>query len=250
MIGGGGRKQPPAQRHCAPSRRSASAAADLAADRERALALTPVSRETLDRLDCFVAILQAWQRRMNLIAPSTESTLWTRHVADSLQLMAPAPGTRFWADLGSGGGFPGLVIACALADTAGARVHLVESNAKKAAFLREAARATGAPAVVHATRIEDFVANAPAPIDVVTARALAPLPKLLSLVYPLLKSGTLGIFPKGQDVAAELTEAAKCWKIQASLSPSRTDPKAQIVVVRGLEPKLRSATRNDSATFG
>jgi len=250
MIGGGGRKQPPARRHWVPSRRSARAAADLAADRERALALTPVSRETLDRLDCLVAILLAWQRRMNLIAPSTESTLWTRHVADSLQLMAPAPGTRFWADLGSGGGFPGLVIACALADTAGARVHLVESNAKKAAFLREAVRATGAPAVVHPTRIEDFVANAPAPIDVVTARALAPLPKLLSLVYPLLKSGALGIFPKGQDVAAELTEAAKCWNIQASLSPSRTDPKAQIVVVRGLEPKLRSATRNDSATFG
>ncbi|HMK69389.1 MAG TPA: 16S rRNA (guanine(527)-N(7))-methyltransferase RsmG [Xanthobacteraceae bacterium] len=250
MIGGGGRKQPPAQRHRAPSRRSARAAADLTADRERALVLTPVSRETLDRLDCFVAILLAWQRRMNLIAPSTESTLWTRHVADSLQLMAPAPGTRFWADLGAGAGFPGLVIACALADIPGARVHLVESNAKKAAFLREAARATGAPAVVHATRIEDFVAKAPAPIDVVTARALAPLPKLLSLVYPLLKSGALGIFPKGQDVAAELTEAAKCWKIQASLSPSRTDPKAQIVVVRGLEPKLRSATRNDSATFG
>jgi 16S rRNA (guanine527-N7)-methyltransferase len=107
-------------------------------------------------------------------------------------------------------------------------------------------RATGVPATVHAARIENFVKKAPDPLDVVTARALAPLPKLLALAYPLLKRGTLGLFPKGQDVAGELTEAAKCWKIQASLSPSRTDPKAQIVIVRGLEPKLRSATETDS----
>ena len=104
-------------------------------------------------------------------------------MANSLQLIALAPEARIWADLGSGGGFPGLVIACALADTPGARVHLVESTAKKAAFLREAARATGATVVVHAARIEDFVKNAPDPIDVITARALAPLPKLL--VWPI-----------------------------------------------------------------
>ena len=193
-----------------------------------------------------MATLLAWQRRMNLVASSTEATLWTRHVADSLQLLALAPEARIWADLGAGGGFPGMVIACALADNPGAHVHLVESNGKKAAFLHEAVRATGVPATVHARRIEDFVKNAPAPIDVVAARALAPLPKLLALAYPLLKTGTLGLFPKGQDVARELTEAAKCWKIQASLSPSRTDPKAQIVIVRGLEPKLRSATGTDS----
>ena len=193
-----------------------------------------------------MATLLAWQRRMNLVASSTEATLWTRHVADSLQLLALAPEARIWADLGSGGGFPGVVIACALADIPGAHVHLVESSSKKASFLREAVRATGVPATVHARRIEDFVKNAPVPIDVVTARALAPLPKLLVLTYPLLKTGTLGLFPKGQDVARELTEVAKCWKIQASLSPSRTDPKAQVVIVRGLEPKLRSATGTDS----
>ena len=167
-----------------------------------------------------MAALLAWQRRMNLVASSTEPTLWTRHVADSLQLLALAPDARIWADLGSGGGFPGVVIACALADIPGAQVHLVESSGKKAAFLHEAVRATGVPATVHARRIEDFVKNAPVPIDVVTARAVAPLPKLLALAYPLLKTGTLGLFPKGQDVARELTEAAKCWKIQASLSPS------------------------------
>jgi len=179
-----------------------------------------------------------WQRRMNLIAPSTEPTVWTRHIADSLQLLELARDARIWVDLGAGGGFPGLMIACALAETPGARVHLVESNGKKAAFLREAAQVTGAPAVVHAERIADFIKHAPGRIDVVTARALAPLTKLLAEAYPLLKSGAMGLFPKGQDVAAELTQAAKCWKTQASLVPSRTDSKAKIVVVRNLEPQL------------
>jgi len=244
----GGRRKPLSEPGRAPSRPRPGApeSPDLSTDRAQALALTPVTRETLHRLDRFVATLLAWQRRMNLVASSTEATLWTRHVADSLQLLALAPEARIWADLGSGGGFPGVVIACALADIPGAHVHLVESSSKKASFLREAVRATGVPATVHARRIEDFVKNAPVPIDVVTARALAPLPKLLVLTYPLLKTGTLGLFPKGQDVARELTEVAKCWKIQASLSPSRTDPKAQVVIVRGLEPKLRSATGTDS----
>jgi 16S rRNA (guanine527-N7)-methyltransferase len=245
-VNRGGRRKAAGHSGRTPSQPPAGPPPNLSADRDRALALTPVSRETIRRLDRFVAILLAWQQRMNLIASSTESALWTRHVADSLQLIALAPEARVWADLGSGGGFPGLVIGCALADTAGARVHLVESTAKKASFLREAARVTSVPAVVHAARIEDFVKTAPDPVDVVTARALAPLPKLLALAYPLLKTGTLGIFPKGQDVAGELTEAAKCWKIQASLVPSRTDPKAQIVIVRGLEPKFRSATETDS----
>jgi 16S rRNA (guanine527-N7)-methyltransferase len=107
----------------------------LSVDRERALALTPVSRETFVRLDRFVETLLDWQQRMNLIAPSTIPILWTRHIADSLQLIALAPTAHVWADLGSGAGFPGLVIACTLADTDGACVHLVESNGKKAAFL-------------------------------------------------------------------------------------------------------------------
>jgi 16S rRNA (guanine527-N7)-methyltransferase len=205
------------------------------------LALTPVSRETAARLDRFAALVLAWQRRINLIAPSTEAQLWTRHIADSLQLLALAPQARVWVDLGSGGGLPGVVIACALAHIQDAEVHLVESNGKKVAFLREAVRVTGAPAAVHAVRINDFVANAPQALDVVTARALAPLPDLLAMAFPLLKRGALGLFPKGQDVGGELTEAAKCWKIQASLALSRTDPKARIVVVRGLEPVLRSA---------
>jgi 16S rRNA (guanine527-N7)-methyltransferase len=214
---------------------------DLGTDRDRALALTPVSRETLDRLDRFVALLLAWQQHTNLISRSSVPTLWTRHIADSLQLVGLAPSTaRAWVDLGSGGGFPGLVVACALADTEGARVHLVESTGKKATFLREAAHAIGVPAIVHGERIEDFVDKTGESFDVVTARALAPLPDLLGMAYPLLKSGALGLFPKGQDVAVELTAAAKYWKIQSSLIQSRTDSKGQIVMVRGIEPASRA----------
>src|SRR5271163_1491643 len=213
---------------------------DLVADRERALALVPVSRETTARLDRFVELLIAWQQHTNVIARSTIPTLWTRHVADSLQLLGLAPDARVWADLGSGGGFPGLVIACALAETQGAHVHLVESIGKKATFLRDAVRVTGAPATVHAMRIEEFVDKSPESLDVVTARALAPLPELLRITYPLLKRGALGLFPKGQNVGVELTEAAKCWKIQSSQIQSRTDSKGQIVIVRGLEPAGRA----------
>jgi 16S rRNA (guanine527-N7)-methyltransferase len=213
---------------------------DLTADRDRALALTPVSRETLERLDRFVAELLSWRQRMNLIAPSTVPILWTRHVADSLQLLALAPQAKTWADLGSGAGFPGLVLACALAGIPGATVHLVESTGKKAAFLREAAVVTGVPAIIHAVRIVDFVNNQTGGIEVVTARALAPLPELLSATYPLLKTGTVGLFPKGQDVEAELTAATKCWNIQSSLEPSLTDPRARIVRITGIGRKPQS----------
>jgi 16S rRNA (guanine527-N7)-methyltransferase len=213
---------------------------DLTADRNRALALTPVSRETLDRLDRFVAELLSWRQRMNLIGASTVPILWTRHVADSLQLLALAPQAKTWADLGSGAGFPGLVLACALADTPGVTIHLVESNGKKAAFLREAAKATAAPAIIHAVRIVDFVNNQTDGVEVVTARALAPLSELLSATYPLLKKGAVGLFPKGQDVEAELTAATKCWNIQSSLEASLTDPKARIVKITGIDRKPQS----------
>jgi 16S rRNA (guanine527-N7)-methyltransferase len=208
---------------------------DLSADRAAALRLTPVSRETLRRLDIFVDTLLTWNARTNLIATSTVPHLWTRHVADSLQLLELAPDARVWVDLGSGAGFPGLVIACALADSPGAKVHLVESNAKKAAFLREAARLTQAPAVVHAERIERFVEVFSNSVNVVTARALAPLKTLLDQSVSLLKTGALGLFPKGQDVDAELTEATKYWNIKVNLALSRTDPKGRIVVVQALE---------------
>ena len=209
---------------------------NLDADRAQALKLTPVSRETTERLDRFVDLLLQWQRRTNLIAASTIPKLWTRHIADSLQLIPLAKGARHWIDLGSGGGFPGLVIAAALADAPGAKIHLVESTAKKAAFLREAARHIDAPAHVHAVRIEDFVKNFKGTPDAITARALAPLNVLLRLAEPLLKTGAQGLFLKGQDVEAELTEASKYWNIEAELVPSRTNSLSKVVVVRRVEP--------------
>jgi len=209
---------------------------DLSADRGRALALTPVSRETAARLDRFVALLLQWQDVTHLIAPSTVTRLWTRHIADSLQLIDLAPDAKIWVDLGTGGGFPGLAIACALYGMAGRMVHLVESNARKAAFLREAVAATESPAMVHTFRMEKFVESFAGRADIVTARAVSPLSLLLGQCLPLLGRGAVGLFPKGQYVEAELTEASKCWKMAADLVPSRTDPKARIVMIRALEP--------------
>jgi 16S rRNA (guanine527-N7)-methyltransferase len=214
-----------------------SADSALAADRAEALRLIPVSRETEARLQRLVDLLIEAQKRTNLIAPSTIPKIWTRHIADSLQLLALAPDARIWVDLGSGAGFPGLAIACALADRPGTEVHLVESTGKKANFLREAARETGAPAIVHGVRIEDFVQNWDVKPDVVTARALAPLPTLLGLAHPLLKRGGQGLFMKGQDVGAELTEATQCWKFQPVLVPSKTSPESRIVVIPHLAPR-------------
>lgn len=210
--------------------------AEIAADKVRALRLIHVSRETEDHLDRFADLLIHWQKSINLVAPSTLPELWTRHIADSLQLLMLVEMPKLWIDLGSGGGFPGMIIASSLAEHPGAMVHLVESNQKKAAFLREAARITDAPAKVHAQRIEDFASAFPEAPDVVSARALAPLSDLLALAYPLLKTGATGLFPKGQDVASELTKASKYWKFEHNLVPSLTSPDGQIVVIRKLVP--------------
>src|SRR5471032_1393433 len=129
----------------------------LPADKAAALALTPGSRETEARLDAYVDLLVLWQAKTNLVASSTLPNLWTRHISDSLQLLTLAPSAKIWVDLGSGGGFPGVVLACALAETPGTMVHLVERNAKKAAFLREALRVTASPGMVHFSGIEDIV---------------------------------------------------------------------------------------------
>ena len=214
---------------------------DLTADRAEALRLTPVSRETLRRLDLYVEALLSWREKTNLFALSTIPHLWTRHIADSLQLLDLAPDARTWVDLGSGAGFPGLAIACALAETPGAVVHLVESTGKKTAFLREAVQITGAPAVVHTERIEKFVETFAGRPDAVTARALAPLKGLLDQSFSLLKTGAVGLFPKGQDVDAELTEATKYWNIKVNLAPSRTDSKGRVVVVHALERRAAAA---------
>jgi len=215
---------------------SGQGALDLKEDKARALALTPVSRETEKRLDTYVEVLLRWQNKLNLVAPSSLRELWTRHIADSLQLLSLAPGALTWVDFGSGGGFPGVPIACALADTPGAKVHLIESIGKKAAFLRAAVRATGAPAIVHQERAEKFGETCAEPVHVVTARALAPLKILCDQAFPLISRGALALFPKGQDVDAELTDAAKYWRLEVTKMPSKTSASGSIVVIRSLTP--------------
>jgi 16S rRNA (guanine527-N7)-methyltransferase len=214
----------------------------LHADKAAALALTPVSRETEARLDRYVDLLLEWQAKTNLVAPSTLPNLWTRHIADSLQLPAIAPSAKVWADLGSGGGFPGVVLACALAEMPGAVIHLVERNAKKAAFLREALRVTGAPGTVHLADIGDSVDRITGPVDCVTARALAPLHQLIGFAAPLVRHGAKALLLKGQDVAAELTEATKYWNIKPRLHSSRTSGHGWIVELDRIEPRKPSTT--------
>ena len=214
----------------------------LASDKAIALALTPVSRETAARLDRYVALLLEWQAKTNLVAPSTLPNLWTRHISDSLQLLRIAPSARVWADLGSGGGFPGVVLACALAETPGAMIHLVERNGKKAAFLREALRVTNAPGTVHLADIGDYVDRIGSKVDCVTARAVAPLHQLIGFVEPLVSRGAKALFLKGQDVEAELTEATKYWNIKPHLHPSRTGGHGWIVELDHIERRNPSAT--------
>ena len=205
------------------------------------MALTPVSRETEARLDRYVGLLLAWQAKTNLVAPSTLPNLWTRHISDSLQLITLAPSARVWADLGSGGGFPGVVLACALADASGATVHLIERNAKKAAFLREALRVTNSPGTVHLADIGDYVDRIASKVDCVTARAVAPLHQLIGFAEPLVRRGAKAMFLKGQDVEAELTEATKYWNIKPHLHSSRTGGHGWIVELDHIERRDPSA---------
>jgi 16S rRNA (guanine527-N7)-methyltransferase len=205
----------------------------LAADRAAALRIVPVSRETLERLDAFAPLFLKWQRAVQLVAPSTLPNLWTRHIADSLQLLDLAYDAKTWADLGTGGGFPGLVLAIARAKEPGWLMHLIESDSRKAAFLREAVRVTGAAAKVHHERIES-AAKRLGKIDVVTARALAPLPRLIDLAAPLFGQGAKGIFLKTQHVGEELTETTKSWTLNSTIVPSLTDSRGRIVVIESV----------------
>jgi 16S rRNA (guanine527-N7)-methyltransferase len=189
-----------------------------------------VSRESCQRLEAYVDLLLTWQKRINLIGPSTAEQVWTRHILDAVQLLPLfPPGRLALADLGSGAGIPGLVLAIA----GGHEAHLYESNGKKAAFLGQAIRTTGANARVHQVRLEDLPGHPGLPgVGVVTARALAPLPLLLDYAEPFLDAGAIGLFHKGQDVDNELTEATKYWKLQVKKHPSITDSRGVILEVR------------------
>lgn len=206
-----------------------SASAKEARARESLVSTGLVSRETQALLDRYVELIRQWQSRTNLIAPSTLDEIWSRHILDSAQLLQIRPDARHWVDLGSGGGLPGIVLGCAMREVAG-RVHLVESNGKKASFLRHVATSLNLPCTIHAERIETCIPTLPKP-DVVTARALADLDTLLGLASSLLKTGVVGLFPKGRDHALELTRAMEHWHFSYVLHKSVTDPLARVIEI-------------------
>ena len=251
-----------------------------------------VSPETLDRLAAYEGLLRHWQKTINLVAPSTLDAIWHRHFANSAQLLALAPTATTWVDIGSGAGFPGLVIAVMLAERAtagvpsplagegqgggdcrtsegaipptpspspqgggghltrgeappGPRITLIDSNARKCAFLREVVRQTDiTPSVtvdILSTRIEAAATQARlGQPDVISARALAPLDRLVGLAAKLSSPRTVGLFLKGRDAEAELKAAEKMWNFNAELVPSRTDPDARVIVIRNLQPKAKA----------
>jgi 16S rRNA (guanine527-N7)-methyltransferase len=207
----------------------------------------PVSRETIDKLLAYEALLKQWQKTINLVAPSTLDTIWSRHFADSAQLLALAPpDAKRWLDLGSGAGFPGLVLAIMLAEREGAKVTLIESDTRKAAFLGEVARHTGAPVDIRPDRIEIVATQSKlGAVDVITARALAPLPRLLELAAPAFSAHTTGLFLKGREAATEVDAAKERWAFAGELQPSLTDLSGRIVVVRALEAKASEAKTGD-----
>jgi 16S rRNA (guanine527-N7)-methyltransferase len=208
----------------------------LADDRQAALRLVPVSRETEDRLAAFVALLDRWRGKTNLVADSTFPSVWTRHIADSAQLIALAPEAEHWVDMGSGAGFPGLIIAIQLADAPGALVHCIESDQRKCAFLREAARITGAKATIHPERVEAIDPSGLGPVDAVTARAFAPLPLTLKLARPWIERGATAVFPRGEsarDQLAALPETLpEAWAYAIEALPSVVNPEAAILRIR------------------
>ncbi|MFN4024370.1 MAG: 16S rRNA (guanine(527)-N(7))-methyltransferase RsmG [Hyphomonas sp.] len=195
-------------------------------DRAAFLAANDVSRETLDRLDRIISELDIWRQKSNLIGPREWPRIWTRHVADSWQLLDHIPETARVVDLGSGAGFPGLIIAAA---RPAGLVTMMESVGKKCAFLRAAIEVAGLNASVWQGRIE---IAPPIGADIVTARAFAPMPQLLEYAAPWLGNGATGLFPKGERWNEELTEARQRWNFAYEAIPSRTGGSGVILIVR------------------
>lgn len=200
---------------------------------DRLRSLYPVSLSAFERLELYVARLGEWQRKTNLIAPSTLDDIWNRHVADSLQCIALKPDARSWLDLGSGGGFPGLVITAMMADYPDAKVTMVESNNKKTAFLRQVNRQMGGNANVITARIEDAEFEDFIP-EIVTARALTALPNLLSLSSRWIEAGAVGLFHKGREYASELAECDGLWSYDLVHHSSRISADSAILEISNL----------------
>ncbi len=196
----------------------------------------PVSRETFDGLTEFEAMFKTWARRINLASASTLDDLWNRHILDSAQLAPLAPAARHWLDLGSGGGFPGLVIAFLLKERDGGWIELIESNRKKAGFLQAAAGQFSLPTRIQAQRIDGDVKGLSSP-EIVTARALAPLSRLLGLASPWLSAGARGLLHKGRDYRQEIKESSLLWRYDLVEHRSKVDADSVVLEISNLEPR-------------
>ena len=193
----------------------------------RSLQIKPAQ---LDRLRAFEVLLRKWSSILNLVSPKALSELWARHILDSAQVQRAQPDARIWVDMGSGGGFPGIVTAILLAEQNGSMVHLVESDQRKCAFLRTVSRETGLRTTIHNARIEHISEELPL-VDAVSARALADMDRLIDWADPLLLRGAKGVFLKGKGVRAELTNLTRDSRFNIEIYPSISQPDGAIVKV-------------------
>ncbi|MDE2577696.1 MAG: 16S rRNA (guanine(527)-N(7))-methyltransferase RsmG [Hyphomicrobiales bacterium] len=202
----------------------------MSRDKDQALELFPALRGVERELDLYEELLRRWQKRINLVGPATLDHIWLRHFADSAQLGGLAAVDAVWADLGSGAGFPGLVIALMQKNSGGGETHLIESDLRKAAFLREVSRETGARAAIHAERAENALRHLqPA---VIASRAMASMSELMALTGPTLRrNGAIGLFLKGQNVDKELTQASISSIFNVEIVASKVDRAGSIVRV-------------------
>ena len=197
-------------------------------DVEGFASLTGASERALADLAAYRDLLADWNQRMNLVGPATLPDFWSRHALDSAQLLPLAPGALTWADLGTGAGLPGVVLAILGRDRPGFHVHLVESMAKRCRFLESVVGQLGLPASVHNARAEDLDLA----VDIVTSRACAPLVRLLGYARPYFRRGATGLFLKGQDVVAEIEEATRSWDFEVEILPSLSDDRGRILRIR------------------
>lgn len=201
-------------------------------DWQAALELVPSLAQLVDELKIYERLLVKWQTKLNLVGRSTVSDIWVRHFADAAQLIGQAPLSRRWADLGSGGGFPGMVIAIAMKHHRAGEMHLIESDKRKASFLREVSRETGSRAVIHNARCEEVLPQI-AP-EVLVSRAMASLADLIGYAEPFVENGAIALFMKGRDIASELTQISIPSNFSLSVSPSQVDADSSIVRIQAI----------------
>lgn len=205
-------------------------------DAESFFTVSGVSRETMGRLLAYEALLLKWQKSINLVSSATLTHLWARHMWDSAQLVALVPERAMrWLDIGSGAGFPGLVVAAMLRDRPDFRMDLIESDQRKGIFMREAARVMDIAVTVHSIRVEDWQPEEGALPDTISARALAPLGQILRWTSPFWGKDTIGLFPKGQTAKEELTQTRKDWIFEAEAIASQSDRSGTVLKLWGLK---------------